>query len=217
MTKEEKLKLLNKELGTNYTDYNGLCGLDWYGISMSKKLSEGFIREFKDNVVWSYISAYQKLSEDFIREFKNKVDWFNISKHQKLSEDFTIEFKTYINEGCVEGNWSYKKDKTFFKEQVESTGLYECYDDYFIAYKGIRNDRYSNFNFQYRYMPGETYESFCDCSKEKNSFGSSVWTEEKAREYCNELVVKVRVNYEDVGRVVHNGGKIRCRKITIID
>jgi hypothetical protein len=31
------------------------------------------------------------------------------------------------------------------------------------------------------------------------------------------LVVKVKVNYEDVGRVVHEGGKIRCRKITILD
>jgi hypothetical protein len=25
------------------------------------------------------------------------------------------------------------------------------------------------------------------------------------------------VNYEDVGRVVHNGGKIRCKKITILN
>ena len=66
-------------------------------------------------------------------------------------------------------------------------------------------------------MPGETYESFCDCSNKENSFGLSVWTEEEAREYCDELVVKVKVNYEDVGRVVDNGGKIRCRKITVLD
>jgi hypothetical protein len=66
-------------------------------------------------------------------------------------------------------------------------------------------------------MPGETYESFCDCSSFENSFGLSVWTEEKAEEYCDELVIKVKVKYEDVGRVVYNGGKIRCRKITILD
>ena len=95
--------------------------------------------------------------------------------------------------------------------------MYECHDDYFIAYKGIRSDRYSNYNFQYQYLPGETYEAFCDCSSVEGSFGLSVWTEEKAKEYCNELVVNVKVKYEDVGRVVHGGGKIRCRKITILN
>ena len=89
--------------------------------------------------------------------------------------------------------------------------------DGIIAYKGIRSDRYSNYNFQYQYLPGETYASWCDCSSGENSFGLSVWTEEKAREYCKLLVVKVKINYEDVGRVVHDGGKIRCKKITILD
>ena len=109
------------------------------------------------------------------------------------------------------------KDKEFLKEQVINSGLYECYDNYFIGYKGIRSDRYSTYNFQYQYLTGETYESHCDCTDDENSFGLSVWTEEKAREYCDELVVKVKVNYEDVGRVVHEGGKLRCKKITILN
>ncbi len=33
------------------------------------------VKEFKDEVDWSYISEYQRLSEDFIREFKDKVIW----------------------------------------------------------------------------------------------------------------------------------------------
>jgi hypothetical protein len=65
-------------------------------------------------------------------------------------------------------------------------------------------------------MTGETYESFCDCSKNENSFGLSVWTESEAKSYCCGLVIKVKVNYEDVGRVVHNGGKIRCKKFTVL-
>lgn len=32
-----------------------------------------------------------------------------------------------------------------------------------------------------------------------------------------ELVVKVRVNYEDIGRLVHDNGKIRVRKLTVLD
>ena len=184
--------------------------------SIYQKLSENFIREFHDMVDWFDISKYQKLSEDFIREFKDDVDWGCISKHQKLSEDFIREFKGNLDMDSIAKNWAYN-DTEFLKRQVEATGLYECHDDYFIAYKGIRSDRYSKYNFQYQYIPGETYEAFCDCSDNANSFGLSVWTEENARKYSNELVVKVKVRYEDVGRVVHNGGKVRCRKITILD
>jgi hypothetical protein len=190
--------------------------VDWYQISARQELSEDFIREFKHKVNWSDISIYQKLSEDFIREFKGDVSWYLISSYQKLSDGFIREFKYNLDLDSIARNWAYK-DAEFLKAQVEKTGLYECHDDYFIAYKGIRSDRYSKYNFQYQYLPGETYESFCDCSSSENSFGLSVWTEEKAKEYSDELVVKVKVRYEDVGRVVHNGGKIRCRKITILD
>ena len=190
--------------------------VEWNNISAYQKLSEDFIREFKDKLNRLCISKYQKLSEDFIREFKNKVHWIYISKYQKLSESFINEFKDKLNLNLIEDNWIYK-DKEFLKQQVVNTGLYECHENYFIAYKGIRYDRHSKYNFQYQYLPGETYEAWCDCSSEENSFGLSIWTEEKAREYCNDLVVKVKVNYEDVGRIVHNGGKIRCKKITILN
>ena len=72
---------------------------DWkdYAFYRNNKLTEDFIREFKDKVSWTYISINQKLSEDFIREFKDKVDWEYISKYQKLSKDFIIEFKDRVN------------------------------------------------------------------------------------------------------------------------
>ena len=190
--------------------------LDWLRISKYQKLTVDFIREFSDKISWLYISTYQQLSEDFIREFKDKVKWIYISQNQKLSESFINEFKDWLYTDLIEDNWNYK-DTEFLKQEVIDTGLYECYDDYFIAYKGIRSDRYSDFNFQYQYLPNQTYESWCDCSSNEDSFGLSVWSEEQSREYCNELVVKVKVNYEDVGRVVHDGGKIRCKKITILN
>ena len=97
------------------------------------------------------------------------------------------------------------------------TGMYECYDDYFIAYKGIRSDRYSAYNFQYQYLPKETYECFADTSNTESSFGLSVWDYENAKEYCDKLIVKCKVYYSDVARVVHHGGKIRCNKITVLN
>ena len=174
-----------------------------------------FIREFIDRLKWEHILQYQILSEDFIRENQDKVDWKSIARYQKLSDNFIQEFQHKL--GNVNRlSWLYK-DKKFLKKQVVDSKLYECYDDYFIAYKGIRIDRYSKYNFQYQYLKGETYESHCDCTNDENSFGLSVWTEEMARDYCNDFIVKVKVNYEDVGRLVHDNGKIRCKKITIIE
>ena len=190
--------------------------VDWIRISEYQHLSEDFIREFAYRVDWYAISTHQRLSEDFIREFQDKVDWFYISKYQRLSKEFIEEFKDRLYMDLIADSWHYKSVEEK-KKAVMDTGLYECHEDYFIAYKGIMADRYSNFNFQYQYLKGETYETWCDCSIEECSFGFSAWTEEGARDYCNELVVRVKVRYEDVGRVVHNGGKIRCFKIEILD
>src|SRR5574344_1881028 len=189
------LEFLNKELNTDYksiNEVNWVCisiyqklsedfirefqdKVYWNWISQSQKLSENFIREFQNEVYWFNISIYQKLSEDFIREFQNKVYWFNISRYQKLSEDFLKEFNLKIDED----NWLYKSTE-FKKEQVIKCGLYDCYDDYFIAYKAIRSDRYSHYNFQYQYLKNGIYECHCDCTDNENSFGLSVWTEKEA-------------------------------------
>ena len=190
--------------------------VNWYNISVHQHLSEDFIREFEDRVDWKRISIYQHLSENFIREFADKVSWFSISMQQYLSEEFIEEFKDNLYMDLIADSWLYKSTEEK-KRAVMDTGLYECHEDYFIAYKGIRADRYSVYNLQYQYLKGETYETWCDCSDEEDSFGFSAWTEKGARDYCDELVVRVKVRYEDVGRVVHNGGKIRCFKLEILD
>ena len=188
----------------------------WGWIVKYQQLSEDFIREFKDKVNWNYISANQHLSENFIREFKDEVNWAWISAYQHLSKEFIEEFKDKIHMNFIADSWHYKSVEEK-KKAVMDTGLYECHDDYFIAYKGIRKDRYSRFSFQYQYLKGHTYETWCDCSSNESSYGFSAWTKEGAREYCKELIVRVKVRYEDVGRVVHDGGKIRCFKIEILD
>jgi len=79
-------------------------------IDYTKTLSEEFIRENKDIIDlinWYNISKYQKLSENFIREFKNKVDWDNISYYQKLSENFIREFQGKINWKCLLKKYGY--------------------------------------------------------------------------------------------------------------
>ena len=182
----------------------------WEYISISQHLSEDFIREFQDRVDWICISIYQHLSEDFIKEFQDRVYWYYISKHQCVSKSFAKEFGIEIKSNC-------HRETSEWKKMIENTGLYECHKDYFYAYKGIRSNRYSNYNFQYQYLPGETYECFSDYSDEENSFGLSAWTEEEARDYCNKLVIKVKIYYRDVTAIVHDNNKIRCKKFTVMN
>ena len=190
--------------------------VDWNYVSKYQHLSEDFIEKYEGFVNWYYISKYQPLSEPFIEKNSDLVNWDNISRYQSLSDTFIKIHENELNVFLVNNNW-LNKDTEFKKKAVINTGLYECHEDYFIAYKGIRSDRYSAFNFQYRYLPSNTYTCFADGSKDENSFGLSVWDESNARDYCPELIIKCKVFYEDVARVVHDGGKIRCSKITILN
>ncbi len=188
----------------------------WSYISEYQKLSESFIREFKDNVFWSYISIYQKLSESFIREFKDKVSWPNISYYQKLSSKFRKEFNVIV----FKDNWIYKP--TNFKlAYIKKNTNYEVVDNkYIIAYKSVTDDYCSVFiPNHYKYEIGKEYESYCDCNIDNNSsFGLSAWTKEKALEYYNKgRLLKVQIAIEDIGAIVQYNNKIRCFKFKILE
>jgi len=105
MTLEE---FLDKWKDVDITD-KYLDSLNWQYIS-TRKLSEEFIREFADKVIWYYISQYQILSEDFIREFKDRVNWEYISSYQKLSEAFIGEFKDKVSWYYISSNQMLSED-----------------------------------------------------------------------------------------------------------
>jgi phosphoribosylanthranilate isomerase len=181
--------------------------VNWEYISRYQTLSEDFIREFKDNVYWYYISIHQTLSEEFIREFKDKVNWYYISMYQKLSLSFRKEFNIEVSSSC----WLYKSTKKKLEYIKEHTN-YEVIDDkYVIAYKSVRNNMSSVFKPSIKYEIGKTYHSHCDCNvDEENSFGLSAWTKEKAKEYHDEILLKVKISISKIGAIVHDDQKIRC-------
>lgn len=205
-------KIINTLEDLGVSDANKV---DWFAVSRCKKLSESFIEKFADKVDWWCISKYQKLSETFIEKFSDKVFWSCISDYQLLSDEFIKRHSDKLCIPCIKDSWLYKSTE-FKKKAVIDTGMYECHDDYFIAYKGIRSDRYSNFNFQYQYLPGETYETHADYSADECSFGFSAWDYNRAKDYCPELVVKVKIYYEDVARILTEGN-VRCSKITVLN
>ena len=222
--------------------------VNWEAISIHQKLSEQFIEKYFSKLSHTNVYAYQKLSEEFIEKLvKNYIDksneyefWYYISIFQKLSDDFIFKNTKHVNLYGVlnyqklnnrtlkalslsyvnkRDLWQYK-DEIFKKKMLTNLNKYECHEDYFIAYKAIRYDRYSLKNFQYQYLPNETYESTCDCTNNENSFGLNVGTYEFAKRYLGAVsgfVVKCKVYYKDIGRIVHDGEKVRCFKITVLE
>ncbi|KAF2889656.1 hypothetical protein ILUMI_16517 [Ignelater luminosus] len=74
--------------------------IHWQNVCMFQQLSEGFIKEFENDVDWGIISGNQKISTEFVREFKHRIKWRTMSQCRKLSENFIREFKDYVD-------WSY--------------------------------------------------------------------------------------------------------------
>lgn len=188
-------------------------------ISKYQKLSESFIEKHFDKLNIMSISQYQKLSESFIEKYICRFNDYimrYISQYQLLSESFIEKYQNRLYMDFVEDSWYYKSTE-FKKQAIVNTKLYDCYDDYFVAYKGIRSDNYSKFNFQYQYFVGNIYESFADYSSDESSFGLSAWTLENAKDYCDEKIIKVKIKYEDIARIVHDNGKIRCCKFEVLE
>ena len=115
---------------------------EWREISCYQKLSEGFMREFKDKVDWINISIYQKLSEEFIREFRNRVDWGYISIDQKLSEGFMREFKDKVI-------WYYiSKYQTLSTKLIDEFIFFMCYEE---SFRNIYKERFYQYTNSYIY------------------------------------------------------------------
>jgi hypothetical protein len=95
-SKEVYRKKLFKEFGI-IKEESSLTKEDWDIISTRNRLSEEFIREFRNSINWSQISFHQVISEDFICEFQDEVDWMEISFSQVLSEDFIKKFSGKVN------------------------------------------------------------------------------------------------------------------------
>ena len=188
--------------------------VDWKAISKPQKLSEGFIREFQSKIDWEAISIYQKLSEEFIREFQSKVDWEAISKFQKCSAKFRREF----NLSTPKNSWLYVTTRTKLAYIKKHTNYEIINDTHIIAYKIVRDNYYSVYNFQYKYEPNKAYHAHCDCSLgDENSFGLSAWTKQKALEYYPQgKLLQVKIPVAKIGAIVQNDCKIRCFEFTVL-
>ncbi len=142
----------------------------------------------------------------------------NIYVYQKISEEFSEEFRKEFYIAIQENNWLYCSKEDKLKYIKENTDYKVIDDEYIIAYKSVRRNRYSCYNFQYQYLDGETYSSHCDCNiKNDSSFGLSAWTIEGAKDYYSKgTILKVKIAIDKIGAIVHHNQKIRCFELTVI-
>ena len=113
------------ELYTSWDEISISKYTDWKNIS-KRKLSEEFMKKYKDNLNWHDIIIHKDISQQFIYKFHDKIIWYNIyqlipeglmelmvnfqdsndwryaSERQKLSENFIEKFaKTWTSTGIV--------------------------------------------------------------------------------------------------------------------
>lgn len=174
--------------------------INWDNFFMAHKCNEKLIRQYYHNADIKTILKYQALSEDFLETLLPDIDIPFAARYQKLSP----EFRKKHNIRKPYNNW-LNETTGFKKQMVMKTGLYECYRYHFIAYKGILTNRRPVFNNIHCYEPGGFYYSNADHTHEQNSFGIHVATEAEARSYCHDLVIKCRILYHNVARVLLSG------------
>lgn len=187
------------------------------GLYQNQNLSNEFYRKHLneiDPIFYKTIIKYNNLSLDILETILQKDPHLNddIATYQNVPQSFLKSHHTEI----PSDSWRLK-DTAFKKNAIMKIGVYECHDDYFIAYKAIRPNRYSIFSSGYHYEKGHTYTSTCDYTNEYCSFGLSAGTLEYAKKYGGKLaiVVKCKIAYKDVGRVFSD--RVRCTAIEILD
>lgn len=92
-------------------------------------------------------------------------------------------------------------------------------DGYILAYKGVHADRTSTMCDWDTYNPGQIYETAVvdNDPYNENSFGLSAWSYSKARSYCSDLVIPVKIWTKDIKFLDIKTGKIRCSKFTVLE
>lgn len=180
-----------------------------------QKLSESFIKKhetyFSSTIIMGMLISYQLLSKEYITYLINKYN-------PKVCDDF--DFIDINIETDLDPYWQYKSADERL-EIIKKSGLYEIEGDYVLAYKSIRKNGYSKFNFQYKYEVGLYYTSKADYNTLNNaSYGFSSWTlKHVLTKYYNwheNKIIKIKIHKSEIAALVHNDTKIRSTALYAI-
>ena len=197
--------------------------LDWGKISCHQTLSESFMERHAKRLNWKSISVHQTLSEPFMERHAERLNWKWISRYQRLSDALIEKHADKLPENLRENNWLYADRQEKIRHIRERAPEFSIQEDehgpFILAWKATHSGGRSDFDPSLVYAVGETREARCDCRMdENNSFGLSAWTEEGAKSFIpgGELY-RVKIYIDDIGAMVHDGKKIRCRRQTFVE
>ena len=150
--------------------------LDWAAISNFRYLSEDFIEEFSEKVVWKNICTSQKLSEDFINKFIDKVDLkIIISLHSnRLSEGFIKKLREENYEIFSTKKNIKKTSQVIYNASIENIirkMKTECQEDFStIDWAAISNFRYLSEDFIEEFSEYVVWKNICTSQKLSEDF-----------------------------------------------
>jgi hypothetical protein len=135
---------VSEEFLRHYIENGYISGPNWWPV-YRQKLSEQFMRDFRDRVDWMSISICQDLTESFMREMKDDVLWNYAAENQKMSKDFIIEFHDRINYYCLIKN-KHKDMKKLSELLIYELSLVidkNLFEDTFIKNRKITYEKLS--------------------------------------------------------------------------
>lgn len=78
--------------------------MNWTEISKQAGLTEDFMREYQEELMWNLLCEYQVLSEDFIEEMEKKVNWDILASYQRVSFPFIKKHNFHFFRKYLERN-----------------------------------------------------------------------------------------------------------------
>lgn len=194
-------------------------------------IRDTLMERYKDSknypIIVKALAKFESLSVDFLDRYPIFLETQKdlIAKHQKLSAAYREAHELVTeenNDDVTPEQW-----RSILQKVTSNLTHFTLYSDHIYAYKLIRRDGYSQFNFGSKYLNGDSYDSFSDYSTDDTSFGFASYSENGAYNLWQDLyngskaymVTKVRIPYENityVGRVAkYNAILIRSNYIEI--
>lgn len=231
---------INEYLDANMSDE--LCEVILNNKHNIKKIF--YFNEFALNSLLDYLrkdcnaqrlfAFYLKETPDYYAEFlENLVDAklnyrIGFDEFKTLLKEFVIPFNVmnfssdFLTEAWVKWQPLNSSEKSIVNMlEIAHMVCGEVYDvtpdkNYILAFKGVKQNYTSTFSDRYTYLPKHEYT--CDCDADMyndNSYGLSAWYKDDASTYCDERVLCVKINFDDIKYVNLYNGKLRASRMYV--
>lgn len=203
--------------------FHVLCQYQYIDEELIRYLLEHYDNRGFYFIIMCFLTRYQNITSDIIEDFpvllENKECKNNLCTYQALGYEWYLENKLPIKN-------AQELSPDDWRDHILISGHFDSFSDYFVGYKVIRADGYSDFNYRYKFDKDNTYTTLSDYSYDNISFGFGIFDQYTAEHVLKKYyrnaakfkVAKVKIYYKDVTYVSTDGPstKVRAKEITIL-